>query len=854
MPARLLRPLAVLVSAALMLVAVAPAQAQTGADVIGSPLTTKRLERLLRVYVAPTAEEASAIDRLHEAYLDRFRAEIDPDIKQAVGGMGRGTPSSQDFKKMLREIERIQSRIADADNLLFAGASEVVAEERRGGIQRIRDARERQRQLMGLPRLYPTMMGSMGGAFVDIADLLARDDTQLTIPAEARERFDAFLRAQESRVLVQARSYNLAVGKAVEKWFEGVVAAQEARLDTAEAGQGAQDERGSNLVQRMREIAAQSGVETRKIIAANFRANRAACAELAAILPGDAVADFRIRLAERSMGSLPALAGVTAATVSPDQSPARVAARIRRDPAVTDEKKQALSAIVSTWRAQAAQATDGLAEAALEIDPLDQSAWMADGDDAPQSEGLRRLTAASQRVVHARQVAYQAMFDLIGERGERYFFEIGTGEARLVHAIAEAPPEDGPDQPPTPDAPLETDASRFGLDKLHLALSAPPLVRILERLEYLGVKPESRDAVEAVLVGWMEASYRPTVRTALEAYSQLVRERWRLENEDRPTVDTSRDAEILQAARRALDACFAAEALLHADLAAAAGVAPDGPEITALRLDRLQLLDSEAGMSVLGESRRLAVPIDVLRGAQVDGETARRIFAESIDAWRALASEIPARCAAVLDSDAEKWKFEAAMTNADPSKPPEMGDAWIQHWDGSMRRAQADRDRVAKAIEDAALAAVADAAVRAGIARAQHAIAFPELHKPADCATRQLAAALLLDELNDDQRTRLEVLKAEYDAVYAELTDQLVASSSQPKSISQFREAQAAREAFEKIRFQRTERTSKALGEARRILGDELAQRVRGLAPRAGDAAPRAASRSVFGLQADDDD
>ncbi|MEY2715885.1 MAG: hypothetical protein RIT24_2228, partial [Planctomycetota bacterium] len=285
--------------ASLLLALLAPAgraHAQLSSQTVGGPVTTKRLERLLRVYVQPTVDEAGAIDRLHEAYLDRFRAEIDPETKELMKGFAGRPPSLPEFKKLMREIERLQTRIADADNALLAGATELVAEERRGGFQRIRDARERQRQLMGVTRFLPMMMGG-GGSFVDLADLLARDEVQRAVPPEARERFDAFLRAQESRTLVQARSYNTAAGKAFEGFFERMLAAQ-AEMSARKEGETPEEAlaRARSSMERMRAISAEIGAETRKVIAANFKANRAACAELATILPEDAVADLRIRL------------------------------------------------------------------------------------------------------------------------------------------------------------------------------------------------------------------------------------------------------------------------------------------------------------------------------------------------------------------------------------------------------------------------------------------------------------------------------------------------------------------------------------------------------------------------------
>jgi hypothetical protein len=68
-----------------------------------------------------------------------------------------------------------------------------------------------------------------------------------------------------------------------------------------------------------------------------------------------------------------------------------------------------------------------------------------------------------------------------------------------------------------------------------------------------------------------------------------------------------------------------------------------------------------------------------------------------------------------------------------------------------------------------------------------------------------------------------------------------------------WREYQERAEAVEKIRFQRNERTEKARSEARRILGEELASRVRGLVPDEADG-PAAPSVTGFTPFAEDDD
>jgi hypothetical protein len=62
-PIRLaLRPLALMLVAfvAALVLAPAPAAHAQASQAVASPLTTKRLERLLKVYVAPTDEEAAS--------------------------------------------------------------------------------------------------------------------------------------------------------------------------------------------------------------------------------------------------------------------------------------------------------------------------------------------------------------------------------------------------------------------------------------------------------------------------------------------------------------------------------------------------------------------------------------------------------------------------------------------------------------------------------------------------------------------------------------------------------------------------------------------------------------------------
>ena len=138
---RLSRLVAILACCALALLPLAPvAHAQGGRDIVGGPITTARFERMLKLFAEPTTAEMTALDRLHELYLEKFRKEIEPEIAALSSDTGSGFPSKDRYERLLRDLDRVNARIADADNALFSAAMEAVAEPRRAGIARIKAA------------------------------------------------------------------------------------------------------------------------------------------------------------------------------------------------------------------------------------------------------------------------------------------------------------------------------------------------------------------------------------------------------------------------------------------------------------------------------------------------------------------------------------------------------------------------------------------------------------------------------------------------------------------------------------------------------------------------------------------
>lgn len=851
-----LRPLAVMLAAlvAALLVVPPPAAHAQGAQAVASPLTTKRLERLLRVYVSPTAEEASAIDRLHEAYLAKFRAELDPEI-QAVGrSMGGAMPSQQEFEKFLRDLDRVQAKIAEADGAFFDSASNLLAEERRAGMQRIREARERQRNLSGFTRMGPMMFGG-GGSFVDLADILARDEFARQVPEAARAQFDALLLAQEQRLLAQSRNYGQEIRKAFDQMFAIITEAEQAANAPAEDADGAdaaaamqaQMARMQVIMQRMKEL----GKEANRVAALNADANRAAVRQFAPVLPELAYHKLRGDLARRSTGAM----GMFASGFDGDGlgagggDPATLLVRLRRDRDVTADMRERFGPIELAWRRERADNAEEFAEF---MSTLDTTTLMMGGmnPDGSASETMRKIQSLGEERIEIDQRAYRAVAAVIGAEKSDVVF-------RKASAMLGGGDGDAPDRAealvPNPSAfATEAEVEEAATDHYSgyvasaaILNSAPPAWstgQLARLMKPLGVADASLAILEGVVDGWnkreWEAKVVPLGRQLselnLSLYSSLP-----AANIDpgeaasfAPNPETV--AKISAARRQLIDSILAADAVLVSELGAALGLSADSAEMLLLRLDRVQLA-SESGFSGV---RNVVSPAQILSRANLSPETARAFIEGSRDGWIAFADTIAADVRSVLDRGERQQKaMEAAQKEGG-------WQAFQQVMATNAAEAAAFARRYNELCDAAAAKASDRAEVAASIKRARLALARPDVYKASDCATRQLDAALALDGVSDDQRARLEALKAEYDAVYEMLSEKIASESAvDPNDGEAWREMQARAEAEQKLFFQRNERTEKARSEARRILGDELASRVRGLVPDEADGAARQRNR-----------
>ena len=847
-PGPLATAVATLLALVSMLFVAAPAAAQV-AELVGSPLTTKRLERLLRIYVDPTPAEATAIDSIHEAYLDRFRAELDPEIKQVGQSINSSMPSRPEFEKFLRDMNRIQQRIAEIDKAFFDSAVALVAPERRAGIERIRSARERQRELSGFSRMGSTMFGG-GASFVDLPNMLARERYLDLIAPEMRAQFDALLLEQERRTLTQARSYSAGVRKSMTKVWEAAAAIEaegpgggdgrDAGDDPAAAA-AAQMQRMSAMVQAMRE----AGEEPRKVVNQNFQANRAATRQFVAVLPEIEVLRLREDVAKKSAGMLGGMMAMSGGSFSMGGDAGDVLRRVRRDPTVAPEIKAALAPIELTWRRERADSSEKLVDISLS---LDITAMMMEGmnGDGGEGGGARAdLEAESKRRALIDQRALNAIAALLGDEtstrflAKRRFAQGGGDDSQWVVIPNPAAAEDE-------DADVVAWRPSFTSSaELPAPISVPD---VISKLRLCGVDVPAPELLEAVVEGWKSREWEAKVVPLSVQLREARRNLYPRADSGDFTPDPTARATERSTLRAIAEAVVAADRALCIDLAMTLDLKPDGPEMALLRLERVALLREDGNFD--GITQAPPTPARVIAAARIDTSLARALLETELPQWNALVEELPALFRASVQRAED---LDAATRDATGRE------GWERTRTVMARNSEATREfaaRLSELYRSAAEKASESPQVRASIRHAFLSVLRPDVYRPSENALTQLDRAIALDGLTPEQRGRLDALRAEYDAVYNDLSAKIADSGSTVVSRgddADFRAMSERAEALAKVRFERTERTEKARAETRRILGDSLAKRVRGLVPDE-DSETSARSRMAFNPFVDDDD
>lgn len=861
-----------LIVALALLAAGLPAQraaAQSGPQLVPGPLTTKRLDRLLRVYVDPSPAEASAIDEAHAGYLERFRAELEPEIRALSASMGGGMPSQRDLDRFLRESARLGAKVGEADAAFLAAAATMVPESRRAGFERIREARERQRALSGLARMAPMMFGG-GGSFVDLADLLTRDDVVRAVPLDRRADFDALLRQQEVRTLGQARAYGDAVRKSMGEFLTDMVAVQAEMMAEAEAfrpnaadaeagnadgdaGAAAAQARMASSMQRMMEVMRKHGAAARRQIAANFSSNKAALPQFAGVVPDAAILDLRIDLATRSVGMSRFMMGGMGG--AGDSDPRVLARRLQRDTSLPPEALAALPSILDRWRREHAATLERGAELTLDLDPSAMMGFApgAAAPDAATQAKVEELRDVAAKIDGSNRRALEEIAQVLGDASSRYLTKFEPDNGGFAGAaggstryIVVTPTESEEELVGN----AESVSSIVALSNMLGAPPPPSEPGLLRVLGLFGVDEGQDEVIRVILEDWRAREWTPRV----EPIGARLQAAWSKAGESQG--DAAPRSELWAIRRELGGAVLAADAALCADLAPALGFAEQGPEMLAFRLERLTLLQPTLFFGG-AEAARLTTPAQIVLAARVDEVVAADVFRKSAEAWGALLAELPA----LLDKEIERQREFDALSRTwsadayDMESARRAGERYAALTREGTRAGAELAVRINATLDAAVAAATESDAIRAQLRRTRLELANPGIYRRSDNASHQIEAALRVPDLDPAALTRLEALAADYAAAHAALSERLAALALPAPGTgeSDWREYQRVAEEAANARFQRNERTEKARAEVRRILGDERASRIRGLVPDE-DAAARARRERGFDPFADDDD
>jgi hypothetical protein len=222
----------------------------------------------------------------------------------------------------------------------------------------------------------------------------------------------------------------------------------------------------------------------------------------------------------------------------------------------------------------------------------------------------------------------------------------------------------------------------------------------------------------------------------------------------------------------------------------------------------------------------------------------------------ALAARLPERVLARMDMAIRMQDLERTFARRDRAEVEQASAEWARLNTEAAKNDEAFIAEIATTLDAAFAAHAGDPSVAADLRRARLRGTYPGIYRSSDSALPQLGAAERMPGLNEDERARVDALTAEYTAVYEKLSAEMVMPAGfgirDAGGEEQWREWQLRSEAIEKARFARKERTEKALGELRRILGPERSLEIPGLVKDGSEAAAVDPNRSPWSVSDDD--
>lgn len=819
------RRLARLLLALLGFVVASPvfAAPQAARSLVGGPMTTASFERLTRLHVGATNDEMTALDRIHERYLERFRADIQPEIDALSKDRSGLRAGRKELDRQLRECERVSSKIAEADRALFDAASEALPEAKRAGMSKVRSARERQRLLQGVTAMVAG--SSEGTVFVDIADLLSRDRFLRRVPAERREQFDAFISTQEARLLTQARSLAAAARESMARmsetnanyWTQTDALPQGATPEQMAQARAEAAKRLSERMQAYRLALKEAQKPYLKIARANHLENRTAMTQLEPIVGKAATDEFREFVALRALGGEAYRFGFGWGD-TPQLS--TIARRMERDPLIPESSRSRIAELLAGWFDARADALEALVAA---LDARDDDQQAADG---AREDARMRAEAADDKL-------RDSLLAILGDGFGRYFDRVEPepgeeGEVQFLVKIDELSPE----------AEAELGAEMGEGQGFEFGYIEPiKFVEVTSALRVVGLRFDGALANETY-DAWLETKWKARVEPLNAAYVAAQDETYAFDESGEVRYNPAQYALMNDAARGLVAAVSDTEEALASDLAGALGLAPGSPGLTLVRLEGVRRFgDDMAGDSET--NAHLPSPTRMLSLAGATPEEAERVLAESKEEWSRIIDALRPKLASIASIDERMGQLQVQSVTRDKIGAKSFTERLEALGKEREEILASMRGDVTKTFDDACRKAIVDPERLEEFRRARMRAVYPGLYSSELYAGQQLADALRLSGLDENLRADIDALRAEYIAVFDKLCDRMLEAERNANAVyeSNFEEYSRLIDSIDPMRFERDERTSKARNELKRLLGPERARRVPGLLKSIRDAA-----------------
>lgn len=794
---------------------------------VPDPMSYSELSRLLRAYDTLTPEQMAAVESAHDSYRERFRALREGDIQRFLDSMQKmrgGMPSKQQADDMIKGMERVNKQIAEVDDSLFEAVVTLAGEDHRTALMRARDARARNR----------VTSGALASAFAAPVADLSEITLELELTPAERQAVDPTLISYEARLTPGLRDHATA---SLRMWREVFDELERSGFGNLSQEDMVNDpEKMKAMMEAMQAAMAKAAKHTQAKLADLLALNQSTFQSLSTQLTGKTQRHLRhtfVQKAYAQLGGDPASA----------ERAMLAALRIKK---LTAEQRQQVEEAYARWQTadnaivdKAMKEADEYHSTHSQIDAMtDMGSWQKTTKEVWEKRNGGGAAALKELSNILGDERYQNMAEKAAQNeGKDFFTDTQDPEAdseatpgMTVEASAAeqdflSPPDFSASGGPMPEAAVTAIADQLALDESRRILLTTMHGDYVKNWS-TATEPESKQMREAADHMMHRASEDP------ESVAQVMKE------------GRNKQAAAMQALFEKgtqLDSAFFAdvESALGADAAAV---------VAAAKLERMisrtspYLSRYAGGWNAFGMQAGSVNLVKVLREANLTAEERKA----ALGALQPRAAALTAKCVeGMMASQQFQRDYQALAEKAAGATRSEEGKtdmAEMQKIGLSMAELQRKLSTVTDQLDAdtrAAYKAALDALPeprREVLQLAYDQAQYPTIFRDKRSALPFLDKALEMKDLTDQQRPQLEALLKSYREEHIKACRAMVPkpmpqpSQTDQASMQQYWQDQMAEaNRRETIRFDRDERSQRAVSALRRILTADQAARIPGL-------------------------